>query len=324
MEKREIGQSGIKASVVGLGCNNYGIFQDRAQADACIHAALDAGITMFDMASEHGAGLEEELVADALGARRNDVIISTKFGQQEVLGAAGAAGAQAAPDPLRQGASRRWIMQSVEESLRRLKRDYIDLYQPHVIDPEVPADEMLRALDDLVREGKVRAIGQAATMATAADTAAQLDVVAAHGLTPYVSVQTQYNLLARDAEREIIPQLRARKMSLLPYFPLANGVLTGKYRQNAPYPAGSRLETMPMVLDFQGPPPWEKVEKLRAFAEARSLTMVDLAIGWLLSEPVVTSVIAGATKPEQITANARAAEVRISPADRAELDLILQ
>jgi aryl-alcohol dehydrogenase-like predicted oxidoreductase len=169
VETRTIGTSGLRASVVGLGCNNFGIFQDRAQTTACVHKALDVGITFFDMASEHGRGLEETLVADALGPRRKDVVIATKFGQAELVGRTADGGLLMASDKTREGASRRWIMRAVEESLTRLKSEYIDLYQPHVLDGETPREETLRALEDLITQGKVRAIGEAATFATVSD-----------------------------------------------------------------------------------------------------------------------------------------------------------
>ena len=321
METRALGTSDIRASVIGLGCNNFGIFQDAAQATACVHAALDAGITFFDMASEHGQGLEESLVANALGPRRKDVVIATKFGQAELLGVGPGGTLEMSTDHARQGASRRWIMQAVEESLTRLRTDYIDLYQPHVIDAGTPREETLRALDDLVRQGKVRAIGEAATFATADDLVSSMAMQAAHGLTPFVSIETQYNLLVRGAERRILPEVRARHMSLLPYFPLANGLLTGKYRADSAYPAGSRLEKLPVLKQFLDPAAhWGQVEALRQFAETRHLTMVELAMGWLLSEPAVASVIAGATSPQQVAQNAAAAGVRLSAEDRAALD----
>jgi aryl-alcohol dehydrogenase-like predicted oxidoreductase len=321
VETRAIGRSQLRASVVGLGCNNFGIFQDRAQAMAVVHKALDVGITFFDMAAEHGQGLEESLVADALGPRRKDVIIATKFGQAELLGVGADGGLQMSSDKMRQGASRRWIMQAVEESLKRLKSDYIDLYQPHVLDETTPREETLRALEDLVKEGKVRAIGEAATFAKAADLVSSLRIQEANGWTPFVSMETHYNLLVRDAEQEIIPELRKRHMSVLPYFPLANGLLTGKYRAGAANPAGSRYEKLPALKGFLDPVRHlATVEKLRLFAAARNLTMVELAIRWLLAEPVVASVIAGATSPQQVEQNAAAAAKTLSAADRVALD----
>jgi aryl-alcohol dehydrogenase-like predicted oxidoreductase len=276
------------------------------------------------MAAEHGQGLEESLVADALGSRRKDVVIATKFGQAELLGRGPDGSLRMSDDTTRQGASRRWITQAVEESLTRLRTDYIDLYQPHVLDATVPREETLRALDDLVRSGKVRAIGEAATFATAADLVASLELQETHGLVPFVSIESHYNLLVRDAETSIIPGLRQRGMSLLPYFPLANGLLTGKYRADVIHPSGSRYEKIPALKGFLDPAHhWAKVEALRQFAAVRGITMVELAIGWLLSEPVVASVIAGATMPEQVRQNAAAAHVVLGQADRAEIDRLL-
>jgi aryl-alcohol dehydrogenase-like predicted oxidoreductase len=200
-----------------------------------------------------------------------------------------------------------------------LKTDYVDLYQPHLIDTETPREETLRALDDLVRQGKVRAIGEAATFAKASDLAASQSLCETNGLTAFVSMQTQYNMLMREAEQEIIPELRKRDMSLLPYFPLANGMLTGKYQKGQSYPSGSRFEKLPMLQQMLGPDHWERLEKIESFAASRGLTMVELAIAWLLSEPVVASVIAGATKPEQVLQNAAAAANKLSAHDRAQL-----
>ena len=324
METREIGRSGMRASVIGLGCNNFGFFQDPAQTTACILKALDVGITFFDMASEHGEGKEETLVGTALGSRRKDVIIATKFGQQELIGVGSDGSFRFSSGIQRQGASRRWIMEGLEESLRRLKTDYIDVYQPHVMDPAVSGEEMLRALDDLVRQGKVRAIGLAANNATAADMVALQETAETNGWTPFVSMQTHYNMLVRDAEAEIIPMLRKRHMSLFPFWPLANGLLTGKYRMGVPNPPDSRLEKLPMVKSFSSAEQWAKMERLREFANARNTSMIELAFAWLLSQHVVTSVIAGATTPKQVTQNAAAGGARLSVTDLEQLDLLLR
>jgi aryl-alcohol dehydrogenase-like predicted oxidoreductase len=324
METREIGQSGVRASVIGLGCNNFGFFQDPAQTTACIREALDVGITFFDMASEHGEGREEALVGAALGSRRKDVIIATKFGQQELIGVGPDGALKFSNNTERQGASARWIRQAVEESLSRLKTDYIDLYQLHVMDTAVPADETMRALDDLVRQGKVRAIGFAATNATAAEMLTFQQTAEANGWTPFVSMQSHYNMLVRAAEAEIVPTLRKRHLSLLPFWPLANGLLTGKYAQGKANPADSRFEKLPMVKDFYDAQQWVRMEQLREFASARSMSMVELAFAWLLAEPVVTSVIAGATRPEQIAQNAGAAGKKLSDVDLARLNRLLQ
>ena len=203
MEMREFGGTGIRASVVGLGCNNFGLYQNAAQAVAVVRKALDVGINFLDMAGEHGSGLEESLVAEALGRRRKEVMIATKFGQAELLTLKDGYPVFS-EDKARQGASRRWIIQAVEESLTRLKIDYIDLYKVHVADPETPREETLRALDDLVRQGKVRALGEAATFATADDLNTSQAIAAANGLTSFATMEANCSILVRDAEKAII------------------------------------------------------------------------------------------------------------------------
>ena len=323
MEYRAVGQSGLRVSAVGLGCNNFGIFQDAAQARACIHRALDVGITLFDMASEHGAGREEELVGAALGSRRKEVVLATKFGQPEMIGLDAEGCMTFATDSERQGASRRWIMQSVEESLTRLKTDYIDLYQPHVVDEHVAPDETMRALEDLVRQGKVRAIGLAATFAGVTELEALQTAATANGWTRFAAMQANYNLLARDAERALLPALTDRQMSLLPYWPLANGLLSGKYRPGTVPAADSRLRKIPMVQGFYQEADWRKVEAIARFADTHGVPMAELAVAWLLTKPAVASVIAGASRPEQVTQNAGAADRRLDPAEVAELETLL-
>jgi aryl-alcohol dehydrogenase-like predicted oxidoreductase len=319
MEMREFGDTGLRVSVVGLGCNNFGIYQNAAQAVAVVRKALDVGINFLDMAGEHGGGLEESLVAEALGPRRKDVIIATKFGQAEMLGLKDG-NLIFSEDKTRQGASRRWIMQAVEESLTRLKTDYIDLYQVHVADPETPREETLRALDDLVRQGKVRAIGEAATFATADDLNASQAIAAAIGLTPFATMEANYSLLARDAEKTIIPALRDHKMRLLPYSPLANGLLSGKYRGGA-IPKGSRLDRMPFFKGFLPKNP-EAIDRLQAIADGRGIELAQLALAWLAGNPIVGSVIAGATSAEQVVQNAAAGDIKLGATDRAEIEAI--
>jgi aryl-alcohol dehydrogenase-like predicted oxidoreductase len=306
MTYRRLGTSGLVVSVAGLGCNNLGragsVTADPAAASAVVHAALDAGITLFDTADVYGApcGRSEELLGAALGAERENVVIATKFGMD-------ARGANGVDHGAR--GSRRYIRQAVEASLRRLGTDWIDLYQLHTPDPETPLEETLAALHDLVREGKVRYLGhsnfagwQLADAAWTAQSATR---------TPFISAQNEYSLLHRDAERELIPAAHAFGVGILPYFPLANGLLTGKYGQGQA-PAESRLAKFkPGLLDTA---PWEVLDRLRAFADERGITMVDVAVGWLLARPQVTSVIAGATRPEQVTANAAAA-TRWEPTD---------
>ena len=319
MEMREFGGTGIRASVVGLGCNNFGLYQNAAQAVAVVRKALDVGINFLDMAAEHGGGLEESLVAEALGPRRKDVIIASKFGQAELL-ALKDGYPVFSEDKARQGASRRWIMQAVEESLTRLKTDYIDLYQVHVADPETPREETLRALDDLVRQGKVRALGEAATFATADDLNTSLAIASANGLTPFATMEANYSIWVRDADKEIIPAMRVLKLRFLPYFPLASGLLSGKYRGGA-IPTGSRLQRMPFIKGFL-PKNLEAIDRLQAIADGRGIKLAQLAIAWLAGNPIVGSVIAGATSAEQVVQNAAAGGITLSAADRAEIETI--
>jgi aryl-alcohol dehydrogenase-like predicted oxidoreductase len=268
---------------------------DPAAATAVVHAALDAGITLFDTADIYGGppGRSEELLGAALGARRADVVLATKFG----MDARGANG----PDYGARG-SRRYIRQAVEASLRRLGTDWIDLYQLHRPDPLTPLEETLAALDDLVTAGKIRYIGHSNFAAWQLADAAWTAQSTSH--TPFISAQNQYSLLHRDPERELIPAAEAFGVGILPFFPLANGLLTGKYTQGHA-PAGSRLEKFkPTLLDSA---PWEALTALQSFADQRGITMVQLAFGWLLAQPQVGSVIAGASTPEQVTANAEAA-----------------
>ena len=310
MEKRRLGRSRLEASVVGLGCNNFGGMiksLDYAGAQAVIHAALDEGITLFDTSDSYGAdGGSETTLGEALGPRRKDVVLATKF----------ASPLNRAADA-RYNGSRPYIMRAVEDSLRRLKTDYIDLYQYHFPDPLTPIDESLRALDDLVSQGKVRYVGCSNfagwKLVDAAWTARQ------GGLPSFLTTQSEYNLLKRDAEVELLPALRALDMSLLPYFPLASGLLTGKFRKGAPPPEGTRLDLAYFKSGLTDAN-LARVEALIAFAEARGRSVLELAFSWLLAQSPVASVIAGATKSEQVRANARAASWRLSEAELVEID----
>jgi aryl-alcohol dehydrogenase-like predicted oxidoreductase len=306
MTYRRLGTSGLVVSTAGLGCNNLGragvATAEPDGATAVVHAALDAGVTLFDTADVYGApcGRSEELLGAALGSERENVVIATKFG----MDARGANG----PDFGARG-SRTYIRRAVEASLRRLRTDRIDLYQMHTPDPLTPLEETLSALDDLVRAGKIRYLGHSNftgwQLADAAWTAQSA------GRTPFIAAQNHYSLLHRIAERELIPAAHAFGVGVLPYLPLANGLLTGKYSPgNAP--AGSRLATFKTGL--MDTAPWDALEDLRAFAAERDITMLEVAFGWLLAQPQVASVIAGATRPEQVTANAAAA-TRWEPGD---------
>lgn len=314
MELRRLGHSGLTVSVVGLGCNNLGregtASRTQEGADAVVHAALDAGVTLFDVADAYGAepGLSETVLGRALGSRRDEVVVATKFGM-DVRGANG-------PDFGARG-SRRYITTAVEASLRRLGTDRIDLYQLHTPDPLTPVEETLDALDDLVRAGKVRYIGHSNLagwqIADAEHTAR------ARGGARFVSSQSHYNLLDRRAELEVTPAAEHFGLGVLPYFPLASGLLTGKYSSGSA-PEGSRLTHSRQFLLEEA-----DLDQLRAFgdyARARDLTELEVAFSWLASRPAVTSVIAGATRPEQIAANAAAVSWVPTPDDEAELDEI--
>jgi aryl-alcohol dehydrogenase-like predicted oxidoreductase len=311
MQKRKLGASGIEVSLVGLGANNFGGRMDLEASRLVIHKTLDAGITLIDTADSYGnRGGSEEIIGKVLGARRNDIVLATKFGL--AMDDAG---------KLR-GASRSYIMQAVEASLRRLKTDWIDLYQLHRPDAQTPIEETLRALDDLVQAGKVRAIGCSNLSATQLEEA--LKVSQRNGLTSFVTAQDEYSVLERALEKDRLPIMRQHGLGLLPYFPLASGMLTGKYKQNAPLPAGTRLARNPprhadMFINARN---WRIVEALEAFVAQRGHTLLELAISWLASRPYIPSVIAGATKPEQIEQNIAAVGWTLSAADLAEVDRI--
>ncbi|MGP4018563.1 aldo/keto reductase [Saccharopolyspora sp. 5N708] len=314
MEQQRLGESGLVVSAVGLGCNNLGrpgtTTESLAGARAVVDAALDAGITFFDVADVYGSprGRSEELLGQALSGRREHAIIATKFGM-DMQGNNG-------PDFTARG-SRRYVRRAVESSLRRLATDWIDLYQLHRPDRLTPMEETLSVLDDLVREGKIRYLGHCNLagweLADASWTASS------SGLTAPVSAQNHYSLLAREAEREVVPACKRFGVGIIPYFPLANGLLTGKYRQDQEPPAGSRLANRNQML---ADAPWERIERLRTFAEQRGIPMTSVAVGWLAAQEVVGSVITGATTPEQVQANALAGEWRPTQADLETIDTI--
>ncbi len=313
MSYRRLGDSGLAVSVVGLGCNSFGRRLDAAQTQAVVDAAIDCGITLFDTADVYGdpAGASEELLGAALKAngRRDDVLIATKFG--------GPMGGFNGQDWDARGA-RRYINRAVEASLRRLGTDYIDLYQIHRPDPQTPIAETLSALDDLVRAGKVRYLGSSNfagwQVADAAWTART-----AH-TAPFISAQNEYSLIEREAEKDLLPACEAFGVGLLPYFPLGNGLLTGAYRRGV-IPPGSRL-TQPRYAGYVAKAPWDVIEAVAGFAEERGLSMVDVAIGALAAKPAVASVIAGATSPEKVRANAAAVRWTPTDEDLAILDTI--
>jgi len=309
MEKRRLGQSNLEISAVGVGCNNFGGRTDFEGTRAVVHRALDLGVTLFDTADVYGnKGKSEEFLGEILKDRRKDIVIATKFGMPM-------------SDSARpRDASRAYVMRAAEASLKRLRTDWIDLYQVHRPDPKTPAEETMRALDNLIKQGKVRAIGcsnfSAAELDNAQDAAAR-----AHA-SAFVTVQDEYSLLARDIERGLIPAMAQRHLSLLPYFPLASGLLTGKYRRDADAPKGARLSYSAHHADVLNEKNWAKLDKLNAVAERTGHSLLEFAFGWLLAKPIIGSVIAGATKPEQIEQNVAAAAKRPSPAVIAEIDAI--
>jgi aryl-alcohol dehydrogenase-like predicted oxidoreductase len=311
---RRLGHSGLTVSTVGLGCNNLGRANTPTETqegtDAVVHAAIDAGITLFDVADVYGKtpGLSEEMLGRALTGRRDDVVVATKFGM-DMHGANG-------KDFGARG-SRRYIRTAVEASLRRLGTDWIDLYQYHTPDAQTPIEETLSALDDLVRDGKVRYIGhsnRSGWQIAEAEFTARIG-----GYTPFISSQNHYNLLDRRAELEVTEAAEAYGLGVLPYFPLANGLLTGKYSRGTA-PEGSRLSHTRTNLVYDAD--WDQLDRFSAFAEERGLTELQVAFSWLAAQPSVASVIAGATKPEQIRENAEAASWEPSDEDLAELDEI--
>jgi aryl-alcohol dehydrogenase-like predicted oxidoreductase len=294
MRYRSLGESGLLVSVVGLGCNNFGRRIDDDAARAVVDAAIEAGVTLLDTADMYGIdGGSEKALGEILGNRRDQIVLATKFGHQGVdMGYGPAAGAKG---------GRAYIRRAITESLRRLRTDYIDLYQLHTPDPSTPMEETLAALDELVTEGKVRYIGHSNLSGWQIADAAHL--AAAAGQTPFISAQNHWSLLERDAEIEVVPASINFGLGVLPYFPLANGLLTGKVRRGQPVPENSRLAGRAgYVTDAKV----DKVEQLIAWADKHGVTILDVAIGGLAAVPGCSSVIAGATSAAQIKANVAA------------------
>jgi aryl-alcohol dehydrogenase-like predicted oxidoreductase len=309
VEHRRIGQ--LSVSVVGLGCNNFGRRLDAKESASVVHAALDAGIDYFDSADMYGGGLSEEYLGQALRGRRDDVVIATKFG---------------APGSSDEGLARgsaAWVRIAAERSLRRLGTDRIDHYQLHFPDADVPIEETLGALHELVSEGKVREVGCSNFGSTRIHEAS--DAAASRGLTPFRTVQNRYSVLHRGPEPKVIPACAERGLSLIPYFPLESGLLTGKYRKGQPLPEGTRLAGMPedQRQRFLDDGSFERLERLRGYAEAHGRSLLELAISWLASSPAVVSVISGATRPEQARANAEAGGWKLSQDERSEIDALV-
>ena len=309
MPRRPFGTTGLQVSAVGLGCNNFAIRLDRDATRAVVHAALDAGIALFDTADIYGnRGSSETLLGEALGARRKNVVLVTKFGLP--MDDSGR----------RQGGSRRYVMEAIEASLRRLNTDWIDVYYYHRPDPNTPIEETLRALDDLVRAGKVRHIGCSNFSVTQIEQAQ--GVAQAKGLTGFVATEDQYSLLSREIERDLLPAIQEHKLALLPYFPLASGLLTGKYRLGQPLPTDTRLSNPRYSDRVLNDDNLRIVEQLEQFCAARGRTLLQLAFGWLLAKPVVASVIAGASTPDQVTQNAGATGWEMNANEIGEVDRI--
>ena len=304
MQTRKVGS--LQVSVVGLGCNNFGWRIDAEASAKVIDTAIESGVTFFDTADRYGKGQSEDFLGRALGKRRDQIILATKFGMEMEKG--------------QQGASPKYVLEAVDASLRRLRTDRIDLYQLHQPDPKTPITDTLGALDELVRAGKVREIGcsnfSVAQIREATD--------ASQGRAQFVSVQNEFSLFHREPETNgVLPECERRRLALLPYFPLASGLLTGKYREGKKLPEGSR------AADGWGPKVFTEqnlaiVELLIEFAESKGHTILELAFSWLLSHKPVASVIAGASKPEQVRANTKAADWQLAADDLAEIDAIMR
>lgn len=304
MQTRKVGS--LQVSVVGLGCNNFGWRIDAEASAKIIDTAIESGVTFFDTADRYGKGQSEDFLGRALGKRRDQIILATKFGMEMEKG--------------QQGASPKYVLEAVDASLRRLRTDRIDLYQLHQPDPKTPITDTLGALDELVRAGKVREIGcsnfSVAQIREATD--------ASQGRAQFVSVQNEFSLFHREPETNgVLPECERRRLAFLPYFPLASGLLTGKYREGKKLPEGSR------AADGWGPKVFTEqnlaiVELLIEFAESKGHTILELAFSWLLSHKPVASVIAGASKPEQVRANAKAADWQLAADDLAQIDAIMR
>ncbi len=310
MQVRNLGASGLKVSIIGLGCNNFGMRIDQAQTRMVVDAALDCGVNFFDTADIYGGSKSEVFLGDALKGRRDKAVLATKFANPMGEGS------------YLRGGARRYIVKAVEDSLKRLHTDHIDLYQMHVPDADTPIDETLRALDDLVRSGKVLYIGNSnfsGWQIADADWTAR-----AAGLERFVSAQNNFSLLERGAEREVLPACERFGLGLLPFFPLASGFLTGKYQRGEPPRQGTRLAAWgargAAALSDRN---FDRLEALEAWAEQRGRRILDLAFAWLLGHPAVSSVIAGATTPEQVQANARCAEWILTPEEVVEVRALI-
>jgi aryl-alcohol dehydrogenase-like predicted oxidoreductase len=309
VEYRQLGSAGVRVSVIGLGTNQFGGVVDQQGVNTIIAGAIDQGINFIDTADVYTQGRSEETLGVALKGRWHEVVLATKVRSKMGDG------------PNDEGASRYHIFNGVEASLRRLQTDHIDLYQIHRWDETTPIDESLRALDDLVRSGKVRYVGASNFAAWQLSRANLLAEV--RGWSAFVTVQPHYHMLERGIEQELIPYCNAYKVGILPYFPLAGGFLTGKYRRGEAIPAGSRAERSPYVQKYLTDANYSTIEQLEDWARERDHTLGELAHAWLLAQPQISSVISGATKLEQVQTNAKAANWKLAPEELAEVNAVL-
>jgi aryl-alcohol dehydrogenase-like predicted oxidoreductase len=311
MEYRQLGNAGVRVSAIGLGANRFGSKEvGQADVDNIINQALDLGVNFFDTANVYTEGRSEETLGHALKGRTDQVVLASKFSFPRKTG------------PNSWGASRYQLMQALDASLRRLQSDHIDLYYTHRWDASTPIEETLRALDDVIRMGKVRYIGASAY---ASWQLAHANVLAEmKGWSSFVVIQSEYNLLRRDVEREVLPYCRAHQVGFVPYYPLAGGFLTGKYEQGKPAPAGSRGATTRNVQEFMTEANYNRVNRLAAWAKVRGRGVNELAQAWLLAQPSVCSVISGATKAEQVVSNVKASDWQLAAEELKEVDAIIK
>ena len=306
MELRTVGSSGLQVSVLGLGCNNFGSRIDEGASAAVVQACLDAGVIFFDTSDSYGAGKSEEFLGRAVKGVRDDVVIATKFSSPTGEG------------PYRAGASRKYLVAACERSLRRLGTDFIDLYYQHWPDPKTPVEETLGALDDLVRAGKVRYV--ASSNFAGWQIARAEHVARERRTTHFIASQSHWSLVERGIEAEVVPACAAYGVGVIPYFPLASGLLTGKYRRHEPPPEGTRLATSERFASLATDQVFDKVEALERLAKVHGRSLLEVSIGWLSAQRVVPSVLVGATRPAQVAANAAAAQVVLSSEELAAID----
>lgn len=305
MDRRKIGS--LDVSVVGLGCNNFGWRLNASATERVVHGALDAGINFFDTADIYGTGQSEEYLGRALGRKRSQIVLATKFGMKM--------------DEQRKGAKPDYVRRALDDSLRRLGTDVIDLYQLHQPDPDVPIADTLAVLDEAVKSGKVREIG---CSNFSVDQLREAEAAVKSGAARFVSVQNEYSLFHREPESGVLAECERLGLAFIPFFPLASGLLTGKYRKGQPLPKGTRIKPgQGRFAEFLSDESLDRVERLIAFAESRGKTLLELAFGWLLAHPVVASVIAGATSAVQARSNAEAAGWQLTAEDLAEIDRIV-